>query len=129
MAMPAYVVAYAYTDFLQVSGPLQSTLRDITGWQYGDYWFPEVRSLGGAAAMLFLVLYPYVYMLARAAFLEQSVCALFAERLRHHSDDRAPLLVGFRLNGRESQRTAQAHQQARQQEAPSASSGHPAAGT
>ncbi len=80
LAVPAYVMAYAYTDFLQVSGPLQSTLRDITGWQYGDYWFPEVRSLGGAAAMLVLVLYPYVYLLARAAFLEQSVCALEVSR-------------------------------------------------
>ena len=80
LAVPAYVMAYAYTDFLQVSGPLQSALRDLTGWRYGDYWFPEVRSLGGAAAMLALVLYPYVYMLARAAFLEQSVCALEVSR-------------------------------------------------
>jgi iron(III) transport system permease protein len=59
---------------------LQSALRDLTGWSYGDYWFPEVRSLGGAAAMLTMVLYPYVYLLARAAFLEQSVCALEVSR-------------------------------------------------
>lgn len=76
LAVPAYVMAYTYTDFLQFSGPLQSFLRELTGWGPRDYWFPEVRSLEGAIAMLSLVLYPYVYMLARAAFLEQSVCAL-----------------------------------------------------
>ncbi len=80
LAFPAYVMAYTYTDFLQPAGPLQSALRDLTGWSYGDYWFPEVRSLGGAAAMLIMVLYPYVYLLARAAFLEQSVCALEVSR-------------------------------------------------
>ncbi|MEM7171878.1 MAG: iron ABC transporter permease [Pseudomonadota bacterium] len=80
LAVPAYVMAYTYTDFLQVSGAFQSSLRALTGWQYGDYWFPSVRSLGGAVAMLILVLYPYVYMLARAAFLEQSACALEVSR-------------------------------------------------
>ena len=80
LAVPAYVMAYTYTDFLQVSGPLQSWLRGVTGWSFGDYWFPEIRSLGGAILMLTLVLYPYVYMLARAAFLEQSVCALEVSR-------------------------------------------------
>lgn len=80
LAFPAYVMAYTYTDFLQPAGALQSALRDLTGWSYGDYWFPEVRSLGGAAAMLTMVLYPYVYLLARAAFLEQSVCALEVSR-------------------------------------------------
>jgi iron(III) transport system permease protein len=72
MAMPAYVMAYAYTDFLQFAGPVQSSLRAWTGWGPGDYWFPDVRSLTGAVAMLAFVLYPYVYLLARAAFLEQS---------------------------------------------------------
>ena len=52
LAMPAYVLAYAYTDFLQVSGPLQTTLRDMTGWGWRDYWFPNVRSLGGAVFVL-----------------------------------------------------------------------------
>ncbi len=80
LAVPAYVMAYAYTDFLQFSGPLQSHLRAVTGWAFGDYWFPEIRSLGGAVAMLSLVFYPYVYLLARAAFLEQSVCALEVSR-------------------------------------------------
>ncbi len=76
LAVPTYVIAYAYTDFLQVAGPLQSLLREITGWEYGDYYFPNVRSLGGAATLITLVLYPYVYLLARASFLEQSVCVL-----------------------------------------------------
>ena len=71
MAVPAYVMAYAYTDFLQFAGPVQSLLREWTGWGPGDYWFPDVRSLWGAVAMLSFVLYPYVYLLARAAFLEQ----------------------------------------------------------
>lgn len=72
IAMPAYVMAYAYTDFLQFSGPLQSALRAWTGWRAGDYWHPEIRSLGGAVFVLVSVLYPYVYLLARTAFLEQS---------------------------------------------------------
>mgnify|MGYP000631002193 CR=1 FL=1 len=76
LAVPTYVIAYAYTDFLQFSGPLQGWLRDLFGWSFGDYWFPEVRSLGGAATLITLVLYPYVYMLARASFMEQSVCML-----------------------------------------------------
>ena len=80
LAVPAYVMAYTYTDFLQPAGPVQSMLRETTGLSYGDYWFPEIRSLGGATAMLVLVLYPYVYLLARAAFLEQSVCALEVSR-------------------------------------------------
>ena len=56
LAFPAYVLAYAYTSFLDHSGPVQSLLRDLTGWGARDYWFPEIRSMGGAAAMLVLVL-------------------------------------------------------------------------
>jgi len=80
LAFPAYVLAYAYTDFLDHPGIVQSTLRDLTGWGPRDYWFPEIRSLGGAAAMLILVLYPYVYLLARAAFVQQSATAYIAAR-------------------------------------------------
>ncbi|MEM0936627.1 MAG: iron ABC transporter permease [Pseudomonadota bacterium] len=79
-AFPAYVLAYAYTDFLDHPGAVQSTLRAVTGWGPRDYWFPEIRSLGGAALMLILVLYPYVYLLARAAFLQQSSTAHLAAR-------------------------------------------------
>lgn len=73
-AVPAYVIAYVYTDLLEFAGPVQSTLRDLMGWTSAkDYWFPSIRSMGGAIIMMSLVLYPYIYMLARAAFLEQSV--------------------------------------------------------
>ncbi len=73
-AVPAYVIAYVYTDLLEFAGPIQSLLRDIMGWTSArDYWFPSIRSMGGAIIMMSLVLYPYIYMLARAAFLEQSV--------------------------------------------------------
>ena len=80
LAMPAYIIAYTYTGMLDFSGPIQSQLRTWFGWRYGDYWFPEVRSRGGAIVMLSLVLYPYVYLLARAAFLEQSICVLEVSR-------------------------------------------------
>ncbi|SCA56145.1 Binding-protein-dependent transport system inner membrane protein [Candidatus Terasakiella magnetica] len=82
MAMPAYVIAYVYTDILEYAGPVQGMLREIFGWETKrEYWFPEIRSLGGAASMMTLVLYPYVYLLSRAAFLEQSVCVLEASRV------------------------------------------------
>lgn len=76
LAVPTYVIAYAYTDFLQYAGPLQGALRAAFDWTAADYTFPPVRSLGGAIVLLSLVLYPYVYLLTRAAFLEQSVCVL-----------------------------------------------------
>jgi iron(III) transport system permease protein len=72
LAMPAFVLAYAYTDFLDTSGPLQSWLRELTARSMADWWFPPVRSLPGAALFLSLALYPYVYMLARNAFAERS---------------------------------------------------------
>jgi len=71
LAMPAYVMAYVYTDLLQFVGPVQTFLRETFGWRRGDYWFPEIRSLGGATVMFIFVLYPYVYLLARTAFLER----------------------------------------------------------
>jgi iron(III) transport system permease protein len=80
LAFPAYVMAYAYTDLLSHPGVVQSALRQVTGWGPRDYWFPQIRSLPGAAAMLTLVLYPYVYLLARAAFRQQSANAYLAAR-------------------------------------------------
>lgn len=80
MALPAYIIAYTYTGMMDFSGPIQSSIRDWFGLAYGEYWFPEIRSIWGATSMLSLVLYPYVYLLARAAFLEQSVVALEASR-------------------------------------------------
>lgn len=81
LAAPAYILAYVYTDVLEFYGPVQSILRQIFAWSSAtDYWFPDVRSIGGAIAMLTLVLYPYVYLITRVAFLEQSVCMLEASR-------------------------------------------------
>ncbi len=81
LAVPAYVMAYAYTDWLQFTGPVQSALRALTGWQAREYWFPEVRSLAGAAAMLSFALYPYVYLIARTAFHDLPRSAIEAGRL------------------------------------------------
>jgi len=80
MAVPAYLMAYTYTEFLAFTGPVQTMLRDLTGWGFGDYWFPNVRSLGGAILMMSFVFFPYVYLLTRAAFLEQSASLLEASR-------------------------------------------------
>jgi iron(III) transport system permease protein len=81
LAAPAYLLAYTYTEMLDYFGPVQTGLRYLFGWtSVRDYWFPEIRSLWGAAVMLLLVLYPYVYLLARVAFLEQSVCTIEASR-------------------------------------------------
>jgi iron(III) transport system permease protein len=81
LSAPAYLLAYAYTNMLDYFGPVQAGLRNLFGWtSVEDYWFPEIRSLWGAAVMLLLVLYPYVYLLARVAFLEQSVCTIEASR-------------------------------------------------
>ncbi|MGY8956515.1 MAG: ABC transporter permease [Alphaproteobacteria bacterium] len=81
LAVPAYIVAFVYTDILEFAGPIQGLLRDIFGWQTKrDYWFPEIRSMGGAMFVMSFVLYPYVYLLARATFLEQSLSLLEVSR-------------------------------------------------
>ena len=73
LSVPAYVGAYALTDFLEYAGPVQTALRAVFGWTTArDYWFPEVRSRGAAILVLTMALYPYVYLLVRAAFREQS---------------------------------------------------------
>ena len=79
LAMPAYVVAYAYTDFLQYSGPLQSWARASFGLQ--GRLLPEVRSLGGAVLVFTVALYPYVYLLARTALAERATHLMEAARL------------------------------------------------
>ena len=81
LAAPAYVVAYVYTDLLEFAGPVQTVLRAATGWEAGDYWFPPVRSLPGAVLVLSLVLYPYVYLLARTAFAAQAASLFEAARV------------------------------------------------
>jgi iron(III) transport system permease protein len=81
LAAPAYILAYVYTEWLEFYGPVQSSLRAIFGWTaVGDYWFPSIRSIGGAIALLILTLYPYVYLLVRVSFLEQATCMLEASR-------------------------------------------------
>jgi len=97
MAMPAYLLAYTYGDLLQYPGPVQTALRGWLGLGRGAYWFPEIRSLGGAIVVMTAVLYPYVYLLARAAFLEQSVCALEASRTLGRGPWRSFLSVALPL--------------------------------
>ena len=81
LAMPTYIIAYTYVDFFEYSGPFQQALRNLFGWQLkSDYWFPEIRSIGGAVLIMSLVLYPYVFLTARASFMRQSVCHLEVAR-------------------------------------------------
>jgi len=80
LAVPTYIIGYTYTDLLQFAGPVQTLLRDLMDWGRADYWFPPIRSLGGAITVMSLVLYPYVYLLARAAFLEQCTCMIDVSR-------------------------------------------------
>ncbi len=81
LAAPAYLLGYTYTHLLDFFGPVQTGLRSLFGWvSVNDYWFPEVRNIYGAIAMLILVLYPYVYLLVRVAFLEQATGPLEASR-------------------------------------------------
>ncbi len=81
LAVPAYIAAYALVDFWEYAGPAQTVMREMTGWSSKqDYWFPEVRSRTGAILVLSLSLYPYVYLLARAAFRDQSANVLEVAR-------------------------------------------------
>ena len=81
LAMPAYIVAYTYVDLTDYFGPVQSVLRFAFGFRSRqDYWFPDLRSMPGAICLLGLVLYPYVYLTARAMFMMQSSCVIDAAR-------------------------------------------------
>jgi iron(III) transport system permease protein len=81
LAMPTYIVAYCYVELLDFAGPVQTGLRAAFGWTtVQDYWFPDIRTLGGAILVLSAVLYPYVYLSARASFVQQSVCTLEVAR-------------------------------------------------
>ena len=98
LAIPAYVVAYVYTDLLEYAGPVQEAVRASFGWTTkGDYWFPEIRSLGGAIAVMTLAFYPYVYLLSRAAFVEQSMCVLEVSRTLGHGPWRSAFRVALPL--------------------------------
>lgn len=84
-AIPAYLMAYIYTDFLDISGPVQSMIRNVFNLGIDGYWFPQIRSVSGAILIMSLAFYPYVYMLARSAFLEQSTTLLEASRVMGYS--------------------------------------------
>ena len=81
LAMPTYIIAFCYLELLDYSGTVQTALRAAFGWRNAaDYWFPDIRSLGGAIFVMSFVLYPYVYLAARASFVQQSVCVLEVSR-------------------------------------------------
>lgn len=83
-AIPAYIIAYCYTDFFEYAGPVQSALRGAFGWQSPrDYFFPEIRSVGGAVLVMASVLYPYIYMVTRIAF-RLTPASLFEIALVHN---------------------------------------------
>ncbi|MBY7817934.1 ABC transporter permease [Vibrio fluvialis] len=81
LAIPGYIVGYIFTGWFDYAGPIQVWLRAQTGWLAGEYYFPDIRSLAGASIVLALVLYPYVYLMCRAAFMEQNVSLLQSARL------------------------------------------------
>jgi iron(III) transport system permease protein len=97
LVMPTYVVGYAYADLLAYAGPIQGAIRDFTGWGHGDYWFPDFGSAPGVAVLFTLVLFPYVYLAARAAFLVQSQALLDASRILGHGPVSTFLRVGLPL--------------------------------
>ena len=81
LATPTYIIAYTYVDVFEYSGIVQTAARGLFGWHNArDYWFPEIRSLPGAIFVMSFVLYPYVYLTARASFMKQSVCLLEVSR-------------------------------------------------
>ena len=81
LAIPTYIIAFCYLELFDYSGALQTRLRELFGWHSAkDYWFPDIRSVGGAIFVMSMVLYPYVYITARASFLAQSVCVLEVSR-------------------------------------------------
>ncbi|MCC6734700.1 MAG: iron ABC transporter permease [Bauldia sp.] len=94
LAVPTYIVAYAYLDVMHPIGPVQTLLRDLLGiTRVRDLWFPEIRSMGGCIILLGLVLYPYVYLPVRALFAMQSSSYLEAGRTLGHG----PRAVFFRI--------------------------------
>jgi len=98
LAFPGYIIAMVYVELLEFSGPVQEQLRLWFGWQnYMDYWFPPIASLGGAITMLSLVLFPYVYLLARTAFLQQSATLMEASRMLDKSGGNSFFMIALPL--------------------------------
>lgn len=80
LAVPTYITAYIYVEVFDAAGLIQMALRELTGWDRADYWFPEIRSLPGCILVMSAVLYPYIYIAARAMFLTQSASMLEVAR-------------------------------------------------
>ncbi len=97
LVLPTYIIGYAYADLLAFAGPLQTGLRGAMGWSRAEYWFPDLGSAAGVAFLFTLVLYPYVYLAARAAFLTQSQALLEASRILGSGPWRTFLRVGLPL--------------------------------
>ncbi|TAJ96466.1 MAG: iron ABC transporter permease [Reyranella sp.] len=97
LVLPTYIIGYAYADLLAFAGPLQTSLRGATGWSRADYWFPDLGSAAGVAFLFTLVLYPYVYLAARASFLTQSQALLEASRILGNGPWRTFLRIGLPL--------------------------------
>ena len=98
LAFPGYIIAMVYVELLEFSGPVQEQLRLWFDWQnYMDYWFPPIASLGGAITMLSLVLFPYVYLLARTAFLQQSATLMEASRMLDKSAGNSFFMIALPL--------------------------------
>ncbi len=95
LVLPTYIIGYAYADLMAFAGPLQSGLRAATGWSRTEYWFPDFGSAAGVAFLFTLVLYPYVYLAARAAFLTQSHALLEASRILGNGPWRTFLHMGL----------------------------------
>jgi iron(III) transport system permease protein len=94
LAVPTYIIAFAYVEVLDYTGPVQTALRDVFGFKTSrEYWFPEIRSLGGAIFVMSVVLYPYVYLTTRAGFLIQSASTLDVSRTLGAS----PMRLFFRV--------------------------------
>lgn len=96
-SIPAYLLAYIYTDFLGITGTFQTALRSTFGLGIGDYIFPEIRSIWGAIFIMILAFYPYVYMLARSAFLNQSVSLFEASRIMGYSSTQSFFKIALPL--------------------------------
>ncbi len=98
LAMPTYIIAYIYTDLFDYAGPVQSLLRGVFGWQSPeDYWFFDIRTLGGAIVMIALVLYPYLFLIFKTALKEQSFKLVQASQLMGLSPLKSFLRVSIPL--------------------------------
>ena len=98
LAMPTYIIAYVYTDLFDYAGPIQSWLRRVFSWYSPeDYWFFDIRTLGGAMVMIALVLYPYLYLIFKTALKEQSYKLVQASQVMGYSPTKSFFKVSIPL--------------------------------